>query len=54
MDKRIRIGVVGLGKIAQAEHLPAIARNPDFELAFVVDRAVRLDLAVPSFSSDHR
>lgn len=51
MKKPIRIGVVGLGKIAQAEHLPAIERNPDFELAFVVDRAVTLDVDVPAFTS---
>jgi D-galactose 1-dehydrogenase len=31
-----RIGVIGLGKIAQEQHLPVIARNPDFELAAVV------------------
>jgi D-galactose 1-dehydrogenase len=51
MKKPIRIGVVGLGKIARAEHLPAIANNPDFELAFLVDRAVELDLGVPSHQS---
>ena len=51
MNKPIRIGVVGLGKIAQAQHLPEIAANENFELAFVVDRAVELDLDVPSFKS---
>jgi len=29
---RHRIGVIGLGKIAQDQHLPVIARNPAFEL----------------------
>jgi hypothetical protein len=31
----IRIGVIGLGKIAQDQHLPVIAANPDFELVAV-------------------
>ena len=30
--KRHRVGVIGLGKIAQDQHLPVIAANPDFEL----------------------
>lgn len=32
----IRVAVIGLGKIAQDQHLPVIARNGDFELAAVV------------------
>ena len=32
---RWRIGVIGLGKIAQDQHLPVIAANPDFELVAV-------------------
>jgi D-galactose 1-dehydrogenase len=32
MVKRHRIGVIGLGKIAQDQHLPVIAKNPAFEL----------------------
>lgn len=32
----IKIGVIGLGKIAQDQHLPCIAKNRDFELAAVV------------------
>ena len=35
----IRIGVVGLGKIARDQHLPAIAGNPKFELAATVERS---------------
>ena len=34
MGKR-RIGVIGLGKIAQDQHLPVIAKSPAFELAAV-------------------
>ena len=33
----IRIAVVGVGKIARDQHLPAIAASPDFTLAAVVD-----------------
>ncbi len=28
----IRIGIVGIGKIARDQHLPALAANPDFDL----------------------
>ena len=35
----IRIAVVGLGKIADDQHLPAIAANPRFELAATVARS---------------
>lgn len=32
---RIKVGVIGLGKIAQDQHLPVIAASPDFELVAV-------------------
>ena len=35
----IRIGIVGLGKIARDQHLPAIGANPRFELAATVERS---------------
>lgn len=35
----IRIGVIGLGKIARDQHLPAIEGNPRFTLAATVDRS---------------
>ena len=38
-----RIGLVGLGQIAQKQHLPAIAANPDFELV----AAASLDGSAP-------
>ena len=48
-----RIGIVGFGKIAQDQHLPAIAADRAFELAGVVDpRGCALD-GVPRFA-DHR
>ena len=31
-----RLGIIGLGKIAQDQHLPVVAKNKDFELAAVV------------------
>ena len=34
----IRIGIVGVGKIARDQHLPAIAANPRFALAATVNR----------------
>ena len=33
-----RIAIVGVGKIARDQHLPAIRNNPDFELAATVSR----------------
>ena len=30
-----QIGIIGLGKIAQDQHLPVIKANPDFELLAV-------------------
>src|SRR5882724_3386206 len=33
--KKHRIGLIGLGKIAQDQHLPVIAKNSSFELAAV-------------------
>ncbi|NMN06687.1 MULTISPECIES: Gfo/Idh/MocA family oxidoreductase [unclassified Novosphingobium] len=39
----IRLGLVGLGKIACDQHLPAIAGNSRFELVAVADPVHRLD-----------
>jgi D-galactose 1-dehydrogenase len=35
----IRIGIVGLGKIARDQHVPVIAASPDFTLAAVASRS---------------
>ncbi|UAK26130.1 Gfo/Idh/MocA family protein [Sphingomonas nostoxanthinifaciens] len=35
----LRVGIVGLGKIARDQHLPAIAASPDLELAAIATRA---------------
>jgi predicted dehydrogenase len=39
----IRIGVVGLGKIAVDQHLPAISNDPHFDLAATVNRSGAAD-----------
>lgn len=49
--KPIKIAVVGLGKIAKAEHLPAINRNKAFELVYVVDRHLMDGGDVPAFKT---
>ncbi|GJE73400.1 Gfo/Idh/MocA family protein [Methylorubrum podarium] len=46
----IRIGLVGLGKIARDQHLPVIAASPDFTLAAVASRNAGLD-GVPNYPS---
>ena len=51
MTDLIRIAVVGLGKIAQDAHLPAIARSDEFELAFLVDPRFKADGPIPAFQS---
>ncbi|WP_430401895.1 Gfo/Idh/MocA family protein [Hyphomonas sp.] len=50
MTKPIKIAIVGVGKIAKEQHLPAIQSNPDFELAALINRSGR-DAAVPVFTS---
>lgn len=39
----IRIGLVGVGKIARDQHLPSIAANPAFRLAAACSRNARLE-----------
>ena len=45
----IRIAIVGFGKIARDEHLPAIHANPDFELVAIVTSSARTDVGCPHF-----
>ncbi|WP_197739351.1 Gfo/Idh/MocA family oxidoreductase [Methylobacterium sp. P1-11] len=44
----IRIGLVGVGKIARDQHLPVIAASPDYSLVAVASRQGGLD-GVPSY-----
>jgi D-galactose 1-dehydrogenase len=50
----IRIGLVGLGKIALDEHIPAIAANPDFALVAAATHGQPPNLSCPVFSSPAR
>ncbi|MEQ9434993.1 Gfo/Idh/MocA family oxidoreductase [Hyphomonas sp.] len=36
----IRIAIVGIGKIARDQHIPAILSNPDFELVALISRSI--------------
>jgi D-galactose 1-dehydrogenase/L-arabinose 1- dehydrogenase len=46
----IRLAIVGLGKIARDQHLPAIAADPQFELVATASPHGRVD-GVPGYSS---
>lgn len=37
MGKKVKIGVIGCGRIANASHLPSYRNNPDAELVYVCD-----------------
>jgi D-galactose 1-dehydrogenase/L-arabinose 1- dehydrogenase len=50
MDHPIRLGIVGLGKIARDQHLPAIAVDPRFTLVAVADPRGG-DRTIPAYSS---
>lgn len=47
---RIRIALIGIGKIARDQHAPALAANDAFELVAGVSRHQRLD-GVPGYTS---
>jgi D-galactose 1-dehydrogenase len=47
---RIRIALVGIGKIARDQHVPALAANDAYELVAGVSRQQRLD-GVPNYTS---
>jgi D-galactose 1-dehydrogenase len=50
---KIRLGIVGFGKIAHDQHLPAILHSSDFELCAVAD-PLRLRVDVRSIYSSYR
>ncbi|MBB4153713.1 D-galactose 1-dehydrogenase [Sphingomonas jinjuensis] len=51
MSGPIRLALVGMGKIARDQHLPAIASNPDIVLAATVSRHGEGEAGVPFFHS---
>ncbi len=46
---RFRMAIIGFGKIAEDQHLPVIAADPDFELAAIVSRRGMTRPGVPTF-----
>ena len=46
----IRIGIVGVGKIARDQHLPVIAASPDVELVAAASRHGRVE-GIPNYAS---
>ncbi|PAX08068.1 Gfo/Idh/MocA family protein [Sphingomonas lenta] len=51
MAKRIRLGLVGIGKIARDQHLPALAADDRFELAATASRSPHQVDGVPGHGS---
>src|SRR3954464_9118769 len=47
-DAPIRIGVVGLGKIARDQHIPSLAADPRFQLVAVATRSGVASVGVPA------
>jgi D-galactose 1-dehydrogenase len=45
----LKVALVGIGKIALDQHVPAIAASPDWELAATVSRSGRVD-GVPAYA----
>src|SRR5271170_6200989 len=43
------IAIIGVGKIARDQHLPVIAKNPDFRLAAVISQSGAQVEGVPTF-----
>jgi D-galactose 1-dehydrogenase len=50
-DAPIRIGIVGLGKIARDQHIPSLAADPDFQLVAAVTSSRRVQLDVPMYAT---
>ncbi len=46
-----RIAIIGFGKIAQTQHVPAILANPSFRLVAAVSPRDTVDLGIPLFTS---
>jgi D-galactose 1-dehydrogenase len=46
-----KIAIIGIGKISQDQHLPVIAKNPNFRLAAVVSQRGLTAPGIPSFKT---
>ena len=46
---RLRIGLLGIGKIARDQHIPALNANPRFDLAACASRNAHGRSASPNF-----
>ncbi len=51
MSRPVRIAIIGYGKIAEDQHVPAIAGTPGFELAATVSRRRAGPAGFPAFAS---
>ena len=49
-ERPIRIGLVGVGKIARDQHIPVLSANPAFEIVAAASRHALLD-GVPGYAS---
>jgi D-galactose 1-dehydrogenase len=47
----VRMAIIGMGKIAHDQHVPVIAKNPDFQLAAVVSQRGVHPPGIPVFDS---
>ncbi len=47
----LRIAIIGFGKIARDEHMPAIAADPRFDLVAVVSRQRDMSIELPWFAT---
>jgi len=50
-DAPIRIGIVGMGKIARDQHIPSVLANPQFQLVAVASRARTSPVDVPVYGT---
>ena len=53
MDKKIRIGIIGCGGIANGKHMPALAQLPDVEMVAFCDIIIeRAQEAAKKYGAD--
>jgi D-galactose 1-dehydrogenase len=50
MAEPIRLGIVGVGKIARDQHLPVLGRSPDFKLVAAASRNASVE-GLPSYAT---